>query len=185
MHYYCIRYDIHKRESPSPKNANKVHNNCLNCIPIPSPFNLVFCLPNSEHPSDSEKPASGGKPTAKVANLRQERAMCGLLKAEYMGSGATLVDGVRRWFQRRTSSSSKPINTTDANTNPNPNPNPNPNNNYYSDQSGGNCNKSKYDNNDGHVFFASDLSAQSSTSLQKRRTTTFSSRLRTTLTFLV
>ncbi|KAK9925768.1 hypothetical protein M0R45_023033 [Rubus argutus] len=80
-----------------------------------------------------------------------------------MGSKATLVDGVRRWFQRRTSSSSKPINTTDANTNPNPNPN----NNYYSDQSGGNCNKSKYDNNDGHVFFASDLSAQSSTSLQK------------------
>lgn len=91
--------------------------------------------------------------------------MCGLLKAEYMGSGATLVDGVRRWFQRRTSSSSKPINTTDAITNPNPNPNPN--NNYYSDQSSGNCNKSKYDNNDGHVFFASDLSAQSSTSLQK------------------
>lgn len=80
-----------------------------------------------------------------------------------MGSKATLVDGVRRWFQRRTSSSSKPINTTDANTNLNPNPN----NNYYSDQSGGNCNKSKYDNNDGHVFFASDLSAQSSTSLQK------------------
>ncbi|PRQ15918.1 putative mitogen-activated protein kinase CMGC-MAPK family [Rosa chinensis] len=64
-----------------------------------------------------------------------------------MGSGATLVDGVRRWFQRRTSSSSKPINpATSTNTNPYPNPNPNNNN---------------------HDYNASDLSAQSSAGLQK------------------
>ncbi|XP_050378631.1 mitogen-activated protein kinase 9-like [Argentina anserina] len=63
-----------------------------------------------------------------------------------MGSGATLVDGVRRWFQRRTSSTSKPVNTSTTIPNPNSNPNPNNNDRVY---------------NDG------DISAQSSACLQK------------------
>ena len=61
-----------------------------------------------------------------------------------MGSGATLVDGVRRWFQRRTTTS-KPINTNP--NNPNPNPSPNNNNHDYIDDA--------------------DITAQSSACLQK------------------
>lgn len=76
--------------------------------------------------------------------------------AEYMGSGATLVEGVRRWFQRRSSSTS-----TTINTNPNNNSKQPSNSNYSR-------NNFVNDHNDAHVS-VSDLSPQSSTSHQREQ----------------
>ncbi|KAI5330525.1 PREDICTED: mitogen-activated kinase [Prunus dulcis] len=75
-----------------------------------------------------------------------------------MGSGATLVEGVRRWFQRRSSSTST---STTINTNPNNNSKQPSNSNYSR-------NNFVNDHNDAHVS-VSDLSAQSSTSHQREQ----------------
>ena len=61
----------------------------------------------------------------------------------YMGSGATLVDGVRRWFQRRSSSSFIANNNNNYSSNE-------PNNNYNSENR-------VNDRNDGLVKESEDL----------------------------
>ena len=129
--------DIHsnKQQSPSPTLE------LIGPKPSEKPDRKLKTIDSADVKPTSEVgqvPTSAGNAANRVAvnHPWRETQEC------YMGSGATLVDGVRRWFQRRTSttSSSKPIN------NPNPNPNRNSNNHDYND---------------------SDLSAQSSTGLQK------------------
>ncbi|CAN6577824.1 unnamed protein product [Malus baccata var. baccata] len=76
-----------------------------------------------------------------------------------MGSGATLVEGVRRWFQRRSSSSSSTsTSATIINTS-----NPNNNHNYTDNDK---INKLGNDHNGAHI---SDLSAQPSDSHQREQ----------------
>ncbi|PQQ05248.1 mitogen-activated protein kinase 9 [Prunus yedoensis var. nudiflora] len=100
------------------------------------------------------KCGGGWKPQEEERKASQE--INKLKGAEYMGSGATLVEGVRRWFQRRSSSTS-----TTINTNPNNNSKQPSNSNYSR-------NNFVNDHNDAHVS-VSDLSAQSSTSHQREQ----------------
>nr|XP_004301256.2 PREDICTED: mitogen-activated protein kinase 9-like [Fragaria vesca subsp. vesca] len=137
MHYCLDRYPQQQTTKPIPNLGAHRAKTLRETRQEAQDHRLCRCQTLGSRPS-SDKCGQCCKSCGCESSLEREKHKC------YMGSGATLVDGVRRWFQRRTSttSSSKPIN------NPNPNPNRNPNNNN-------------------HDYNDSDLSAQSSTGLQK------------------